>query len=180
MKWSQYGRLTLALVASLALGLSITACNPSFTLGFVYALNTQDHSGHDQCVYHRQRIGSHHAGGKFAVSVGRPVSRCRCCDQQQQMAVRRPRNRQYSGAVQHRNGWQAVSNCHREYSRHVSDCGHASIPPANIFSWWIATRRDSTALLLQISIRCKPIASPRRAASSCTPSIQRQELLALL
>ncbi|HEY5253860.1 MAG TPA: beta-propeller fold lactonase family protein [Acidobacteriaceae bacterium] len=40
MKWSQYGRLTLALVASLALGLSITACNPSFTLGFVYVLNT--------------------------------------------------------------------------------------------------------------------------------------------
>jgi 6-phosphogluconolactonase len=41
MKWSQYGRITLALVASLALGLSITACNPSFTLGFVYALNTK-------------------------------------------------------------------------------------------------------------------------------------------
>ncbi|MGC9292129.1 MAG: lactonase family protein [Acidobacteriaceae bacterium] len=38
MKWSQYGRPVLALVASLALGLSITACNPSFTLGFVYAL----------------------------------------------------------------------------------------------------------------------------------------------
>ncbi len=41
MKWSQYGRITLAMVASLALGLSITACNPSFTLGFVYALNTK-------------------------------------------------------------------------------------------------------------------------------------------
>ena len=45
MKWSQYGRLTLALVASLALGLSITACNPSFTLGFVYALNTKTSPG---------------------------------------------------------------------------------------------------------------------------------------
>ena len=45
MKWSQYGRLTLALVASLALGLSITACNPSFTLGFVYALNTKTTPG---------------------------------------------------------------------------------------------------------------------------------------
>src|SRR5665213_1357769 len=45
MKWSQYGRLTLALVASLALGLSVTACNPSFTLGFVYALNTKGAQG---------------------------------------------------------------------------------------------------------------------------------------
>ncbi len=45
MKWSQYGRITLALVASLALGLSITACNPSFTLGFVYALNTKTNPG---------------------------------------------------------------------------------------------------------------------------------------
>ena len=45
MKWSQYGRVTLALVASLALGLSITACNPSFTLGFVYALNTRGPAG---------------------------------------------------------------------------------------------------------------------------------------
>lgn len=45
MKWSQYGRITLALVASLALGLSITACNPSFTLGFVYALNTKNNPG---------------------------------------------------------------------------------------------------------------------------------------
>ena len=45
MKWSQYGRITLALVASLALGLSITACNPSFTLGFVYALNTKGATG---------------------------------------------------------------------------------------------------------------------------------------
>ncbi len=45
MKWSQYGRITLALVASLALGLSITACNPSFTLGFVYALNTKASTG---------------------------------------------------------------------------------------------------------------------------------------
>ncbi|HET9087284.1 MAG TPA: beta-propeller fold lactonase family protein [Acidobacteriaceae bacterium] len=45
MKWSQYGRITLALVASLALGLSITACNPSFTLGFVYALNTKFNPG---------------------------------------------------------------------------------------------------------------------------------------
>ncbi len=45
MKWSQYGRLTLALVASLALGLSMTACNPSFTLGFVYALNTAGTQG---------------------------------------------------------------------------------------------------------------------------------------
>ncbi len=45
MKWSQYGRITLALVASLALGLSITACNPSFTLGFVYALNTKATNG---------------------------------------------------------------------------------------------------------------------------------------
>ena len=45
MKWSQYGRLTLALVASLALGLSITACNPSFTLGFVYVLNTKTNPG---------------------------------------------------------------------------------------------------------------------------------------
>jgi len=41
MKWSRYGRITLALLASLALGLSITACNPSFTLGFVYVLNTK-------------------------------------------------------------------------------------------------------------------------------------------
>ncbi|HEX4021411.1 MAG TPA: beta-propeller fold lactonase family protein [Acidobacteriaceae bacterium] len=41
MKWSQYGRITLALVASLALGLSITACNPSFTLGYVYVLTAQ-------------------------------------------------------------------------------------------------------------------------------------------
>ncbi len=45
MKWSQYGRITLALVASLALGLSITACNPSFTLGFVYALNAKSNPG---------------------------------------------------------------------------------------------------------------------------------------
>jgi 6-phosphogluconolactonase len=45
MKWSQYGRITLALVASMALGLSITACNPSFTLGFVYALNTKAAEG---------------------------------------------------------------------------------------------------------------------------------------
>lgn len=45
MKWSQYGRITLALVASLAIGLSITACNPSFTLGFVYALSTQTNPG---------------------------------------------------------------------------------------------------------------------------------------
>ena len=52
MKWSQYGRLTLALVASLALGLSITACNPSFTLGFVYVLNTaQGSQGSDQRIY---------------------------------------------------------------------------------------------------------------------------------
>ncbi|HEX4021410.1 MAG TPA: beta-propeller fold lactonase family protein [Acidobacteriaceae bacterium] len=41
MKWSQCGRITLALVASLALGLSITACNPSFTLGYVYALTAK-------------------------------------------------------------------------------------------------------------------------------------------
>ncbi len=41
MKWSQYGRITLALVASLALGLSITACNPSFSLGFVYVLSAR-------------------------------------------------------------------------------------------------------------------------------------------
>lgn len=45
MKWSQYGRIISALVASLALGLSITACNPSFTLGFVYALNTKANEG---------------------------------------------------------------------------------------------------------------------------------------
>ncbi len=45
MKWSQYGRITLALVASLALGLGITACNPSFTLGFVYVLNTKASEG---------------------------------------------------------------------------------------------------------------------------------------
>lgn len=45
MKWSQYGQLILALVASLALGLSITACNPSFTLGFVYVLNTKNSEG---------------------------------------------------------------------------------------------------------------------------------------
>ncbi|MGH9616414.1 MAG: beta-propeller fold lactonase family protein [Acidobacteriaceae bacterium] len=45
MKWSQYCRLTLALVASLAVGLSITACNPSFTLGFVYVLNTKTNPG---------------------------------------------------------------------------------------------------------------------------------------
>jgi 6-phosphogluconolactonase len=45
MKWSQYGRITLALVASLALGLGITACNPSFTLGFVYVLNTKSNPG---------------------------------------------------------------------------------------------------------------------------------------
>ena len=45
MKWSQYGRLTLALVASLALGLGMTACNPSFTLGFVYVLNTKASTG---------------------------------------------------------------------------------------------------------------------------------------
>lgn len=45
MKWSQYGRIALALVASLALGLGITACNPSFTLGFVYALNTKTSPG---------------------------------------------------------------------------------------------------------------------------------------
>jgi 6-phosphogluconolactonase len=41
MKWSQYGRTTLALVASLALALSVTACNPSFTLGFVYTLSAK-------------------------------------------------------------------------------------------------------------------------------------------
>ncbi len=45
MKWSQYGRIPLALVASLALGLGITACNPSFTLGFVYVLNTKGSAG---------------------------------------------------------------------------------------------------------------------------------------
>ena len=45
MKWSQYGRITLALVASLALGLSITACNPSFTLGFVYVLSASSSPG---------------------------------------------------------------------------------------------------------------------------------------
>jgi 6-phosphogluconolactonase len=45
MKLSQFGRITLALFASLALGLSITACNPSFTLGFVYALNTKQTEG---------------------------------------------------------------------------------------------------------------------------------------
>ncbi len=45
MKWSQYGRVILAMVASLAIGLSITACNPSFTLGFVYALNTKASEG---------------------------------------------------------------------------------------------------------------------------------------
>jgi 6-phosphogluconolactonase len=45
MKWSQYGRITLALVASLAIGLSVTACNPSFTLGFVYALNSKTSPG---------------------------------------------------------------------------------------------------------------------------------------
>jgi 6-phosphogluconolactonase len=45
MKWSQYGRITLALVASLALGLSITACNPSFTLGFIYTLGTKSTTG---------------------------------------------------------------------------------------------------------------------------------------
>ncbi len=45
MKWSQYGRITLALVASLALGLSITACNPSYTLGFVYALSAKSNPG---------------------------------------------------------------------------------------------------------------------------------------
>ncbi|HUZ04563.1 MAG TPA: beta-propeller fold lactonase family protein [Acidobacteriaceae bacterium] len=45
MKWSQYGRITLALVASLALGLSITACNPSFTLGFVYVLSAKSSPG---------------------------------------------------------------------------------------------------------------------------------------
>lgn len=45
MKWSQYGRITLALVASLAFGLSLTACNPSFTLGFVYTLNTNSNPG---------------------------------------------------------------------------------------------------------------------------------------
>ncbi|HUZ04562.1 MAG TPA: beta-propeller fold lactonase family protein, partial [Acidobacteriaceae bacterium] len=42
---SQYGRITLALVASLALGLSITACNPSFTLGFVYVLSAKSSPG---------------------------------------------------------------------------------------------------------------------------------------
>jgi 6-phosphogluconolactonase (cycloisomerase 2 family) len=45
MKWSQYGRTTLALVASLALGLSITACNPTFTLGYVYVLTTATNPG---------------------------------------------------------------------------------------------------------------------------------------
>jgi 6-phosphogluconolactonase len=45
MKWSQYGRITLALMATLSLGLSMTACNPSFTLGFVYALSAQASPG---------------------------------------------------------------------------------------------------------------------------------------
>jgi 6-phosphogluconolactonase (cycloisomerase 2 family) len=45
MKWSWYGRITLALVASLAVGLSVTACNPSFTLGYVYTLNTNSNPG---------------------------------------------------------------------------------------------------------------------------------------
>ncbi len=45
MKWSQYGRITLALMATLSLGLSVTACNPSFTLGFVYALSAQASPG---------------------------------------------------------------------------------------------------------------------------------------
>jgi len=45
MKWSQYGRRTLALVASLSFALSITACNPSFTLGFVYTLTAKGDPG---------------------------------------------------------------------------------------------------------------------------------------
>lgn len=45
MKLNRYGRIALALVASLALGLSITACNPSFTLGFVYVMNTKGTNG---------------------------------------------------------------------------------------------------------------------------------------
>ena len=41
MKWSQFGRITMAFVASLALGLSITACNQSFTLGYVYVVTAK-------------------------------------------------------------------------------------------------------------------------------------------
>ncbi len=35
----------MALVASLALGLSVTACNPSFTLGYIYTMNTKGTEG---------------------------------------------------------------------------------------------------------------------------------------
>lgn len=45
MKWSQYGRRMLALAASLSFALSITACNPSFTLGFVYTLSVKGDPG---------------------------------------------------------------------------------------------------------------------------------------
>ena len=45
MKWSQYGRITLALIATLSLGLSVTACNPSFTLGYVFALGAGGSQG---------------------------------------------------------------------------------------------------------------------------------------
>ena len=77
MKWSQYGRLTLALVASLALGLSMTACNPSFTLGFVYILNTAGTAGTISAYTIDSVSGAHNTDGEFALPIGRRISDCR-------------------------------------------------------------------------------------------------------
>lgn len=66
MKWSQYGRITLAFIASLSLGLSVTACNPSFTLGYVFALG----AGGSQGQISGYRIDS--VSGALTPAVGSP------------------------------------------------------------------------------------------------------------
>jgi len=45
MKFSLTGRIVLALLVSLAVGLGITACGSSFTLGFVYAISAKNSPG---------------------------------------------------------------------------------------------------------------------------------------
>ncbi len=90
MKWSQYGRITLALVASLALGLSITACNPSFTLGYVYALNTKGSTGSISAYTIDSVSGAITQVANSPVRFRRAVPGCGCSGQQEQVAVRRP------------------------------------------------------------------------------------------
>lgn len=45
MKFSLTGRIALALLVSLAVGLGITACGTSYTLGFVYAISAKNSPG---------------------------------------------------------------------------------------------------------------------------------------